>query len=76
MHFLLFFGTVILCLDIDFIFHQCQIVNTYWFWDRAVFGCNGEGDRGKRPMMSKIATDKSDIVILTSDNPKKEDPCK
>lgn len=26
-------------------------------------------------MMSKIATDKSDIVILTSDNPKKEDPC-
>lgn len=26
-------------------------------------------------MMTKIATDKSDVVILTSDNPKKEDPC-
>lgn len=39
-----------------------------------VVGCVGEGDRGKRPMMTKIATDKSDVVILTSDNPKKEDP--
>lgn len=27
-------------------------------------------------MMTKIATDKSDVVILTSDNPKNEDPCK
>ncbi|XP_077241906.1 ALBINO OR PALE-GREEN 13 [Tasmannia lanceolata] len=39
-----------------------------------VFGCPGESDRGKRPMMTKIATDKSDVVILTSDNPKTEDP--
>ncbi|XXG85080.1 hypothetical protein AAC387_Pa11g0239 [Persea americana] len=39
-----------------------------------VFGCAGESDRGKRPMMTKIATDKSDVTILTSDNPKKEDP--
>ncbi|XP_047340932.1 UDP-N-acetylmuramoyl-L-alanyl-D-glutamate--2,6-diaminopimelate ligase MurE homolog, chloroplastic [Impatiens glandulifera] len=39
-----------------------------------VFGCVGEGDRGKRPAMTKIATDKSDVTILTSDNPKSEDP--
>ncbi|KAK0586541.1 hypothetical protein LWI29_008644 [Acer saccharum] len=39
-----------------------------------VIGCAGESDRGKRPMMTKIATDKSDVTILTSDNPKTEDP--
>ncbi|XP_068305978.1 UDP-N-acetylmuramoyl-L-alanyl-D-glutamate--2,6-diaminopimelate ligase MurE homolog, chloroplastic [Pyrus communis] len=39
-----------------------------------VIGCPGESDRGKRPMMTKIATDKSDVTILTSDNPKNEDP--
>ncbi|KAL1569084.1 UDP-N-acetylmuramoyl-L-alanyl-D-glutamate--2,6-diaminopimelate ligase MurE, chloroplastic isoform X1 [Salvia divinorum] len=39
-----------------------------------VCGCAGESDRGKRPMMTKIATEKSDITILTSDNPKNEDP--
>lgn len=41
----------------------------------AVIGCPGESDRGKRPMMTKIATDKSDVTMLTSDNPKNEDPC-
>ncbi|KAF5734496.1 hypothetical protein HS088_TW16G00945 [Tripterygium wilfordii] len=39
-----------------------------------VIGCTGEGDRGKRPMMTKIATDKSEVTMLTSDNPKNEDP--
>ncbi|KAL3499335.1 hypothetical protein ACH5RR_038428 [Cinchona calisaya] len=39
-----------------------------------VFGCAGESDRGKRPIMTKIATDKSDVTILTSDDPKNEDP--
>lgn len=39
-----------------------------------VFGCCGESDRGKRPVMTKIATDKSEVTMLTSDNPKNEDP--
>lgn len=39
-----------------------------------VVGCCGEGERGKRPLMTKIATDKSDVVMLTSDDPKNEDP--
>ncbi|KDP25427.1 hypothetical protein JCGZ_20583 [Jatropha curcas] len=39
-----------------------------------VIGCVGEGERGKRPMMTKIATEKSEVTILTSDNPKTEDP--
>lgn len=39
-----------------------------------VVGCEGESDRGKRPVMAKIATEKSDVSILTSDNPRTEDP--
>jgi UDP-N-acetylmuramyl tripeptide synthase len=40
-----------------------------------VIGCCGEDERGKRPLMTKIATDKSEVTMLTSDNPKGEDPC-
>lgn len=40
-----------------------------------MIGCCGEDDRGKRPMMTKIATEKSEVTMLTSDNPKSEDPC-
>jgi UDP-N-acetylmuramoyl-L-alanyl-D-glutamate--2,6-diaminopimelate ligase len=39
-----------------------------------VFGCGGDCYRGKRPMMGRIASNLSDVVILTTDDPRDEDP--
>jgi UDP-N-acetylmuramoyl-L-alanyl-D-glutamate--2,6-diaminopimelate ligase len=52
--------------------HVLEEMTDHKLW--VVFGCGGDRDKMKRPLMGKIATQIADYVIITSDNPRSESP--